>query len=70
MSGSVSTWMGDRLGIPGAVDFFPFFFANNYMFLLKRENQIINQAINQFMQFEKSIIFNQSINQASNQAIN
>ena len=24
-SGPVSTWMGDRLGIPGAVDFFLFF---------------------------------------------
>ena len=24
MSSAVSTWMGDRLGIPGAVDFFPF----------------------------------------------
>ena len=28
-SGSVSTWMGDRLGIPSAVDFFLFFSTNS-----------------------------------------
>ena len=41
-SGEVSTWMGDRLGIPRVVDFFPFlkktenFFANQTKQNLKR----------------------------------
>ena len=29
-SSPVSTWMGDRLGIPGAVDFFHFFFFRRH----------------------------------------
>ena len=34
-SGSVSTWMGDRLGIPSAVDFYLNFLITNWTYLTK-----------------------------------
>ena len=39
-SGSVSTWMGDRLGIPSAVDYFFFLIISCY---LLSSNKLINK---------------------------
>ena len=40
-SGPVSTWMGDRLGIPGAVDFFLFSCVEFYIKLYYIEAEMI-----------------------------
>ena len=40
-SGPVSTWMGDRLGIPGAVDFFFFICVKPWTYLYFIETEII-----------------------------
>ena len=68
-SGPVSTWMGDRLGIPGAVDFFLFFYAcnfvNNYFMLRLKWSYCLN--LNDFRQINCKLfecdwlVFDQSI---------
>ena len=58
-SGPVSTWMGDRLGIPGAVDFFFFMCVKPSTYLYFIETEIIFASnLNYSIEMNQNLKFN------------